>query len=258
MREFSKTGTPLVSVIMPAYNAAEYIEDSIRSVLEQTVSEVELIVIDDCSVDETIDIVNRLAQKDSRIRLYRNKQNMGTARSRNRGMELCRGVYVAFLDSDDIWHPEKLGKQLERIRQSNADLLYTSYAIVDVSGRRRCEDFHVPSRIDFEGLLKENVIGCSTVLFSRTIAESFRFCEDFYHEDYVLWLQMLKAGCIAEGVTEVLVDYRFHADSRAGNKLSSAQKRWRVYRSYLGLSRTKSLWYLSHYALAGLKKYRKV
>lgn len=257
MGESVKAAAPLVSVIMPAYNASEFIADSIQSVLEQTVSETELIVIDDCSTDETAAVVRRLAEADARIRLLPNERNLGTAQSRNRGLDHCRGTYAAFLDSDDIWHPKKLEKQLERIRETGADLVYTSYAIVDASGRRRCEDFLVPGSIDLDGLLKENVIGCSTVLLSHKAAGHFRFRNDFYHEDYVLWLQMLRSGCTAAGVREVLVDYRFHSDSRAANKLSSAAKRWQIYRSYLGLSRMKSIRYLSHYALAGLKKYKR-
>ena len=248
---------PLVSVVMPAYNAEKYIADAIRSVLRQTLTDLELIVIDDGSVDKTAQIVREMAGIDERIRFCPNEKNMGTARSRNRGMDLSRGEYVAFLDSDDNWHPRKLEKQMQMMENTRAELVYCSYAIVDGDGAKRCRDFLVPETIDLDGLLKENVIGCSTVLLNRSTAESCRFRDDFYHEDYVLWLQMLQSGCRMAGVREVLVDYRYHPDSRAGNKLASAQRRWKIYREYLNMPFVESVKYLRYYAMAGLKKYKK-
>ena len=259
MNEFvTQQGTPLVSVVMPAYNAAEYIEAAVTSVQRQSFTNWELIVVDDCSSDETCPFVERLARQDPRIRLYHNAQNQGTAYSRNHGLEQCRGDYVALLDSDDIWHPEKLEKQLALIQKEGADLVYTSYAIVDEHGQKRCNDFLVPSQTDFSALLKENVIGCSTVLMTHKVTEQFLFDNTYYHEDYVLWLQMLRSGKRAVGVTDVLVDYRYHSGSRASNKLSSAKRRWTIYRSYLGLSRMKSIRYLMHYGISGLRKYKNI
>ncbi len=252
----SENKTPMVSVIMPAYNAGSFIAAAIQSVLNQTVMDLELIVIDDGSQDDTLRIVRETAMADLRVRCCPNDRNMGTACSRNRGLELSRGQYVAFLDSDDIWRPQKLEMQIRQMEASGADLVYSSYAVMDEEGKQ-CRDFLVPGTIDLEGLLKENVIGCSTVIMRRALAERFRFRTDYYHEDYVLWLQMLQEGCKMAGVREVLVDYRFYLGSRAGNKLASAHRRWMIYRKYLNLSMGKSLWYLAHYALAGVKKYTK-
>lgn len=249
---------PLVSVIMPAYNAARYIRESVQSVQNQTFDNWELIVIDDCSEDNTVAVVTQLAQDDSRICVYSNEHNSGVAKTRNRGLELCNGEYVAFLDSDDTWYPEKIEIQLKCFRETGADLICTSYAIVDAQGRKQCEDFLVPECISFHHLLKENVIGCSTVMFRRAAGNDVCFEEDFYHEDYVLWLRLLKRGYKAIGIKKVLVNYFFHSDSKAGNKRKAAQNRWRVYRNYLGLSLVKSAWYFTHYALAGLRKYKKV
>ena len=249
---------PLVSVIMPAYNAERYIEKSIRSVQRQTWPDWELIVLDDCSSDRTAEVAAGLAREDDRIRLYTNEQNLGVARTRNRGLELCRGDYVAFLDSDDAWRPEKLELQLKCARETGADLVYTSYAIVDAGGEKKCRDFLVPADVSFEGLLRENVIGCSTVMLSLPVLEGKGFREDFFHEDYVLWLQLLNAGRKAAGVEKVLVDYFFHEDSKAGNKGRAARKRWNIYRRYLGFSVPKSAWYFGHYALAALRKYARL
>ena len=249
---------PLVSVIMPAYNAAEYIAESILSVQNQTMSDWELIVLDDCSTDTTALVVDGLAQSDSRICLHQSNRNMGVARSRNRGLDLCRGDYIAFLDSDDVWRAEKLETQLRCIQQTGADLVYTSYGIVNSDGRSLYNNFIVPTSVDFSCLLKENVIGCSTVMLSAVAAKNYRFAETVYHEDYVLWLEMLRSGCKAVGIQQVLMEYRVHVDSKAGNKQKAARKRWQVYRCYLHFSVMKSVWYFVNYALAGLCKYRKV
>ncbi len=247
---------PMVSVIMPAYNASKFIAKSIKSVQAQTFTNWELIVIDDCSHDETVQLVSKLASDDPRIRLHCNTQNIGVAKTRNYALELCQGEYVAFLDSDDIWHRDKIERQLECFQQTGASLVYTSYAIVDSDGKKQCDDFIVPSSISFADMLKENIIGCSTVMFRKELAKRSRFAEDFYHEDYVLWLQLLHAGCKMAGIEQVLVDYYFHKDSKSANKFNSAKKRWQIYRTYLGLSLVKSSWYFVHYAFAGLKKYK--
>ena len=247
---------PLVSVVMPAYNAENYIACAVESVLAQSMGDLELIVLDDGSSDNTAEIVAQIAMRDNRVRLCPNEHNMGTARTRNRGLDLCRGMYAAFLDSDDIWYPKKLEKQLHCMQQTGADLSYAAYAIVDIAGQKCCADYRVPQSIDLEGLLKENVIGCSTVMLSRSAMEQYRFQPEYYHEDYVMWLQMLQDGRAMAGVDEVLVDYRYHAGSRAGNKVASAKYRWQIYRGCMKLSWWKSVWYMSHYAVAGLKKYK--
>lgn len=256
MMECKELQSPLVSVIMPAYNSAAYITRAIESVLDQTVTDLELIVLDDGSRDDTARIVEAIARRDSRVRLCPNEHNMGTARTRNRGLDMCRGRYAAFLDSDDIWHPDKLEKQLQRIEQTGADLVYASYAIVDMESKKTYADFLVPGTTDLNGLLKQNVIGCSTVLLAPEVRKKYRFSSDFYHEDYVMWLKMLQDGCKVAGVEEVLVDYCYRADSRAGNKLISAKHCWRVYRGYMDFPVWKSAWFMLHYAVAGVKKYR--
>ena len=257
MMDHSCAHKPLVCVIMPAYNAQRYIARAIRSVQAQTVTDWRLLVVDDGSADATVRIVEKLVKEDSRIFLHRNPQNIGVAKSRNGALEMCHGEFVAFLDSDDVWHPQKLPLQLELFRKTGADLIYTSYTMVGGPEDHIRKTFSVPERTDFAGLLRENVIGCSTVMLSPETAQRFRFPENVYHEDYVLWLEILRAGGRAEGIDQVLVDYLLHADSRAGNKGRAAIQRWRIYRRYLGLPLGKSLVYFTSYALAGLRKYSK-
>lgn len=246
---------PLVSVIMPAYNAEKFIEKAIMSVIAQTYTNWELIVIDDGSKDATAEIVIQLAQQDSRIVFYANEKNMGVARTRNRGFDLAKGEYVALLDSDDIWLEEKLEKQLALFSETDADIVYTSYGIIDVEDKKYKEDYLVPPQTDFEKMLGENHIGCSTVVLKKSVTDKYRFNENFYHEDYVLWMQLLKDSHRAHGLTEVLVQYRFYPGSRAANKFKSAQKRWIIYREYLKLPFFKSVISLANYMLAGVKKY---
>lgn len=246
---------PRVSVIMPAYNAEAYIEAAIRSVMNQTMPDWELIVLDDGSRDGTCGIVEGLAAEDPRVTLVRNSENMGVARTRNRGFDLCSGRYAALLDSDDVWHPDKLEKQLARMEQTGAELSCTSYAIVDADGKKIRNDVTVPEWITFEQLLKVNKIGCSTVMLDARILKEHRFRTDFYHEDYVLWLQLLRSGIRAAGCTEVLADWRYIANSRSFNKKKAAGNRWKIYREYLGLSLPKSLWLFANYGASGLKKY---
>ncbi len=246
---------PLVSVVMPAYKAEEYIEAAIGSVQAQTYENWELLVMDDCSPDGCGEIVKAMAEKDSRIRLVRNEKNMGVARTRNRGLDLCRGDYVALLDSDDLWRPTKLEKQLALAQKEKADIIYCSYAIIDENGKQKCADYIVPAKTDLKKMLVRNVISCSAVMLEKDTAQTYRFPTDYYHEDFALWLDMLRGGRKAVGQQEVLGDYRVHSGSRASNKAGSAKRRWKIYRSFMGMSFVSSSWYLMRYALAGAMKY---
>ncbi len=245
----------LVSVIMPAYNAGAYIEEAIRSVMAQTEKNWELLVLDDGSSDHTCAVVGKLAAEDHRVKLLKNPQNLGAARTRNRGFDLCKGQFVALLDSDDVWKPEKLEMQLRLLAETGADFTYCSYAIMDEQGAKAKQDYLVPAQVSFDSLLRENCIGCSTVMLKRELVEAHRFTPDFYHEDYVLWLELTKEGFRGVGCTEVLVSWRYIATSRSFDKKKAAQNRWRIYRDYLKLPLWKSIGAFAGYALNGLKKY---
>lgn len=255
--EIMETNKPLVSVIMPAYNAERFLETAVRSVMAQTVTDWELLVLDDGSQDSTLAIAQTLAKEDPRIRVLPNEANMGVAKTRNRGFDLCRGEYVALLDSDDLWHAEKLEKQLDLAERTGAELVYCSYGMVDEYGKKICEDFIVPAKTDFEKSLTKSVISCSTVLLARPLVDRYHFEAGYYHEDLVLWLQILRDGHSACGLPEVLAQYRIMEGTRASNKLNSAICRWKVYRQYLGFSAVKSAGLLWQYAVMGLKKYKR-
>lgn len=240
---------------MPAYNAGKYIETAIRSVMAQSYGDWELLVLDDGSTDDTCVIAEGLAEEDPRIRFVRNQENLGAAAARNRGFDLARGDYIALLDSDDVWHPQKLEKQLERMKATGADFSYSSYAMIDSAGSRAGRDYLVPERLSFQMLLRENVVGCSTVMLRRSLTDRYRFTTEFYHEDYVMWLQLLQDGYKACGCTEVLAQWRYAENSRSFHKGKSAGNRWRIYREYLKLPFWKSAVLFAGYVAAGLKKY---
>ena len=249
-------GTPTVSVIIPAYNAEKYIAETIASVQGQTFADWELIVIDDCSQDSTRSIVEQLANEDSRIKFLKNETNIGVAETRNRAFNLCRGEWVALLDSDDTWYPEKLEKQLQVAKQENAEIVYCSYAMVDDEGKKAHDDFVVPPKTYFDDALIKIVISSSTALLHKNITKNYRFQSDACHEDYVFWMHLLKNNHIAAGVTDVCAAYRVHPGSRSFNKIASAINRWHVYRKYLKLPFFKSVRCITAYALLALKKYK--
>lgn len=249
---------PLVSVIMPVYNAEAFVKEAISSVLLQTMTDWELIVIDDESKDNTIKIVSDFAKKDARIHLIVNETNLGVAKTRNRGLDIFRGKYVAFLDSDDYWKPEMLEKMLDCAVKTNADIVYCSYELVDENGKKICKDFIVPPETSFKKSLVRNVISCSTTLITSEIAKNNRFPTNMYHEDIALWFQILRDGGTAQGVTEVLAAYRQRSNSRSSEKLASARRRWTVYRKHLKLPLLQSFFALVRYGYYGVIKYRKI
>lgn len=247
---------PRVSVIIPTFNAETTLDAAIASVLHQSFTNWELLIVDDASTDETAAIARRYGYTDPRVRVILGAINQGVAAVRNYGVAHCRGEFIAFLDSDDTWEPDKLKKQLDKIQETEADLCYTSYAIVNMNGEKVRADYLVPNETDYASMLRENVIGCSTVLLSAQLAKKYPFEAAFYHEDYVLWLKLLKDGHHAVGCREVLTNWRYREDSRSFNKLKSLQKRWEVYRNALQLPLIESIGYLCDYIAAGMRKYR--
>lgn len=248
---------PLVSVIMPAYNAEEYISEAVQSVMAQTYTNWELLILDDCSTDGTADKARCFSDLDPRITLYSNPKNIGVALTRNKGMALAKGSWVALLDSDDIWHKDKLEKQLVAAENTGADIIYCSYSLMDKNGEH-LSDFIVPERTSYDDMLRKNVIGCSTVFMRSLILIHHHFSTEHYHEDYVLWLELLKSGYIAAASTDVLVDYRIVDGSRSNDKLKSAKNRWLIYREIEKLSLGKAVRVFAAYAFNGFIKHKRL
>ena len=250
----------LVSVIMPVYNASDTVSGSIRSVLSQTRANLELITVDDGSSDTSVSIIETIAASDPRIQLIRSEQNAGIAAARNRGILAAKGRYIAFLDSDDLWRPEKLEQQIAFMQLHQAALSATAYGIIDAKGNKAGSDRFPPAEsMDYQKMLRGNPLGCLTVLIDRMELEKQGFHHPLSfpiirHEDYALWLSITKCGIPAWGLQEVLADYRVDNASASGNKLRSAKWTYEIYRNYLGLGRLKSISCFFSYLLEAVRK----
>lgn len=245
---------PLVSVVMPIYNARRFVAEAIESVLAQTHEHLELILIDDCSTDDTLQILQAYAQRDQRICIMVNEQNQGVARSRNRGILAAQGAYIALLDSDDAWEKTKLEKQLRLARDQDAEIVYGAVDFVDEKSRV-IKTFHVPETTDYREMLTRCFFICSTVVIKAEILKAHPFRTEFYHEDYLLWTELLMLKAKAVGVTDVVAYYRQIAGSRSYSKVKAAFNRWKIYRKALHMSVWQSFVTFVGYAVGGVKKY---
>ena len=246
----------LVSIITPAYNAAAYIAETIESVLVQTYTNWEMLIVNDCSKDNTVEIVQSYAAKDKRIKLINLKQNSGAAVARNTAIQNAKGRYIAFLDSDDLWKKEKLQKQIQFMQQNGYAFTYTSYEHFKETKENIQNQVQIPKSLNYQQALKGNQIGCLTVMLDKKQMLNIHFTTQ-KHEDYILWLNILKQGITAYGIQESLALYRTgNSKSISGNKMQSAMWTWKVYRESQRLSVVKSMYYFWFYVMNGLKKYR--
>lgn len=243
---------PIVSVIIPAYNCEKYITRAIDSVLAQEVKS-EIIIINDCSTDGTEAVISRYLENPV-VRYICNEKNLGAAKSRNRGVQLARGKYVAFLDSDDWWEKDKLKKQLHLIEKECVVLCSTARALVRPDGSPMGKIIPVPERITYRELLKHNCINCSSVLMLRSVALEFPMEHEDSHEDYIMWLKVLKRYGMACAVNEPLLNYRLSSSGKSGSKLKSAKMTFKVYR-YMGFGMVKSMLCFCSYAIHGIRKF---
>lgn len=246
-----KTG--LVSIIMAAYNSEKTIGIAINSILDQTYTDWELLVINDCSKDRTVEIVT--SYTDSRIRLLQNDKNSGVSISRKKGMEAANGEWIAVLDSDDAWAPDKLEKQIKLANDTGAELIFTGSAFMDDDGKPIDWQLHVPTTLPYRELLKQNLVSNSSVLVKATLYKQFYAIGDEMHEDFAIWLGITKTGRVAYGIDEPLLIYRLAKSSKSSNKLKAAKMNWNTYR-YVGLNPVAASYYMCWYIVKGLLKYR--
>jgi len=247
----------LVSVIMPVYNCEKYVVDAINSVLKQTYSNLELIVIDDGSRDNTIKIIENLSKQDSRIKLIKNEKNLGVSATRNKGITYAKGEWIAFLDSDDIWISTKLEKQLKYADEVGAEFIFTGVAYINENNEPYKGIFEVPCKVSYKNLLKQNVITCSSVLIKKYFFKTIKMKNDKMHEDYAVWLRILKTGVYAYGINEPLLIYRISKNSKSGNKIKTIKMTYRVYR-FIGINPICSLYYMLNHVLRSVIKYRRI
>ncbi|MBS5932223.1 MAG: glycosyltransferase family 2 protein [Clostridiales bacterium] len=252
MNDITNDISIVVSVIIPTYNSAQWIKKAIDSVLKQKVS-CEIIVIDDFSSDDTRLVISEYL-KSERIKYIRNEINLGVAVSRNKGVEVAKGEYVAFLDADDWWAADKLEKQLKFMKDNLLDFSYTGRKLVTHDGIETSRVFHVRNMISYKQLLFHNSIACSSTVIRRELAVQVPMEHSEVHEDYLTWLKMLKRCSIAGGIDEPLLYYRLSNQGKSRDKLKSASMTFGVYR-ILGFGRINSSILLASHLLHGILKY---
>lgn len=222
----------MISIVMPAYNAAKTIRDSIESIQAQTFKDWELIVIDDGSKDCTADILREMAAADERIHFLQNEKNSGASYTRNRAVELAAGEWIAFLDSDDLWRPEKLEKQLA-LAEAHPDMVicYTASSFIDDDGEPYGYVMPAIERMTYKKLLRKNLMSCSSVMIRSSVMKGVKMPSDKMHEDYFVWLTVVREYGVAYGINEPLLVYRLCANSKSSNRFKSAKMLYNSYRA---------------------------
>jgi glycosyltransferase involved in cell wall biosynthesis len=237
---------------MPAYNVASFITESIESVINQSFTLWELIIVDDCSTDDTRAIVSNYLS-DNRIQLIENDTNLGGAETRNVAIRKAKGRYIAFLDSDDLWAPTKLEKQLAVIKENNIGFSYTGYTNI-TEGGERLETLSCPSKLSFKNLLKHNYIGCLTVIYDTKPHGKFMMPPVKKRQDFALWLELLKKFKFAYGLNENLAFYRIRQGSLSRSRLDAFKYYWLVLRTVANKGIVASSYYLFCYVTIVLIK----
>lgn len=238
---------PLISIVMPVYNSSKYLEEAIRSIQAQTYGNWELWAVDDCSKDDSLAILRRLAEADSRIQVFPLEKNVGPAVARNTGIERCDGRYLSFMDSDDLWHADKLEKELDFIHKNAYSFVFTAYDIIDEDGRKVGKEVWVPDKIDYKEHLYNNIIWTSTVMVDLDQIGKFQMPELRAGQDLATWLMLLKKVPYAYGLKECLASYRQVSGSISHSLKRRLSRTWNVYRKVEHLSVIKSAYlYLRH------------
>ncbi|WP_286711473.1 MULTISPECIES: glycosyltransferase family 2 protein [Sphingomonas] len=236
---------------MPSHNSASFIDDTIRSVIAQTYPHWELIVVDDCSRDDTLSITRALAAQEPRIRSIALQENGGAAVARNTAIEAAQGRWIAFLDSDDLWTPDKLEKQIAFMEATGSAFSYASYERITEAGTF-ISTVHVSSKVSYHQLLKNNIIACLTAVYDTKQLGKVFMPMIRKGQDYGLWLILLKRTGQAHGIDKVLGRYRVREFSISSNKLESSTWVWKIYREVMHLNLPTTLYYFSWYAATGV------
>ena len=245
---------PLVSVIMPCYNMEKYIAATIESVQRQTYPHWELLIVDDTSTDRTADIVRSHQIQDDRIHFVVKPKHSGIADTRNQCISMAKGRFLAFLDADDLWHPEKLEQQLQFMTERKIGFSYSSYDCVDEEGKPLEKRVNSAGNLDYDAYLHNTIIGCSTVMIDTTIIGNVFVPHFRTSEDTATWLNILKKGFLAYAIEQPLTSYRIRQHSASSNKLKASSDLWRVYRQNEKLPLPKAVVCFSSYAFNAIKK----
>ena len=246
----------MISIITPLYNSEEFILDMIKSVQAQTYQNWEMIVVDDCSQDGGPNIIKKISKTDERIKLISQKQHSGPSHVRNVAIELAKGRYLAFLDSDDLWHEQKLNKQLNFMKKNHYAFTYTGFEKINEAGKVIGTVFPYKEEVCYYDLLKSNHIGCLTAMIDLKILGHKMYMPDIKkRQDQGLWLDVLKKIDKAYCLNEILGQYRIREGAISVNKTDNIKYQWKLYRNIEKLNKIKSFYYMLFYAFYGMRKY---
>lgn len=242
----------LVSIIVPVYNVEKYIAETMDCVRNQTYTDWELLLVEDCSTDKTVQVIEDYLQRagDVRVQLIRQPANSGAAMARNTGLDRAKGRYIAYLDSDDLWEPEKLVRQLAFMKEKNAAFCFTGYEFADENGQGLGKVVRVPETLNYKQALKNTTIFTTTVMFDTDkISKELLDMPLVKSEDTALWWKVLRNGYVAYGLDENLVRYRRAGKSLSSNKLEAIRRIWHLYRKVEGLNLFQSLYNFCFWAV---------
>jgi len=246
---------PLISIITPTYNADRFIRLTIESVLSQNYHHWEMIIVDDCSSDNTVNVIEAYVKKDPRIKLNILRVNAGAAAARNKALDNAKGDYIAFLDADDLWLPEKLSKQVAFCQKNNALFCFSGYRKITEKGVEYGDvvDGYGLDSIDYWGLLKKKVVlGCLTVMVRSDVIGSMRMKPLRTGQDFVFWLDILRGGIVAHNMKDCVALYRITSGSISRNKFKRARQQWYIYRHVENFSKVSASWYFINYLIRSI------
>lgn len=245
---------PTVSIITPVYNSAPFLEETIQSVLNQSFEDWEMILVDDCSTDNSRQIIQRIASQDPRLIFMENENNLGQIKTRNRAIERASGRYIAMLDSDDVWHPQKLEKQLAYFEDTGCAIQHAYYEQIDENSNPLKLLVKAPIRINYRMLLRSNYLGCLTVIYDTQKVGKTYMPEVGRRDDWACWLSILKQGHEAHCIPEVLAYYRLRKNSLSSNKLEMLYYNWRILTIHQGISKWEAIFYMGNHIFRNIVK----
>lgn len=247
----------LVSIVMPCHNGSQYIEKAIDSVIQQTYTNWELLIINDFSTDNSAEIINKYVMIDNRIKFFNVETSVGNpSEPRNIGIKNALGRYIAFLDCDDIWINTKLERQIPLFDGDDIYVVFSWYEKIDEQGKRHNRIIKSRKEVDYKTLLKSDIIGNLTGVYdTKKVGKMYQINQ--HMEDYIMWLSILKKGGIAKNTSTVEALYRISNKSLSASKFTHISWQWNVYRKIEKLSLLKSLYYYSFYAMKGFIKFLK-
>lgn len=244
-----------VSVIMPVYNAAKFISEALESVFAQTYKDIEIVLVDDQSKDNSANIIEEYMNTHHNIVYYLQPTNQGAGAARNKALEIATGEYVAFLDSDDVWMPTKIERQIDLMNEMDTPFSYAAISMIDENGNTIKSKRNIKETCDYKYLLHNTIIATSSVVIDRKILGDFRMPLRRGGQDYATWLSLLRGGTVACGINEDLVKYRVASGSLSSNKFKSIKQVWEIQTQDEHISKVRAVFHVFCFSLNALKKY---